>query len=669
MRTPMVWMVTGKAVEQITVNSPCYQLPRYPPSDDFVVFVDGLGTAYRWGDARWRIGAVSFNFGYEPTPGMTLELTRINGELLKRAFSWFVWGDRRAISCNALGSYFTALKPIFAACSRLEVPIAASDIGRFFGAIEAALAAAIRPSSRDVAVRLLHELWDAREWLGFELLSPMQIARLRELIPDHETEQTQFIPPRIWAYQAGRMREFLEDFIAHKPQLEAMLLEIADAHRTNFGSLSSAAKTDNGARNPCQKGVELNGCVYLGRFADVASRHGVADVIARWLFGPATKLQDLPPSVASVRLLSAYFNAVGIVGSSYLQCFSGMRLAEALSLRSNCLSVEHDSLLGDIHILSGETTKTTQDLDARWMTAPAAALAVAAMSAVARWRTDIAAEVGMNPLPDEDRSNPYLVQRGLEPWGMGGGKGDPSARPAKYGIQHWRTKVPGLFADEALRITAEDELYVRRFSANVDMTQYGQGCIWHLTSHQYRRSIHVLMAASNVSLPSRQQQLKHLTSSQSAYYARGHENLRLNRTFGNELVSTRYELVAVDAGLLNGPDYVSPHGEERKSALLNFFEVSSRDEIVKAQKRGRLTIRQTVLGICTASHCQYGGFDNYVHCPDCVDGLMDKRKRPVMEKEGRTIAARLIDVPTGTPLRAALEGRAKAIERFMNVTA
>lgn len=252
---------------------------------------------------------------------------------------------------------------------------------------------------------------------------------------------------------------------------------------------------------------------------------------------------------------------------------------------------------------------------------------------------------------------------------MGGGKGDPSGRPGRVGIQKWRAKVPGLFEDKALRITADDELYVRRFSDNADLTQYGEGCMWHFTSHQYRRSIQVLMAASNVSLPSRQYQLKHHTSSQSAYYGRGHENLRLNRSFANELVSTRYELVAVDASLLNGPEYVSPHGSDRKSALLNFFEVSSREEIAKAQKKGELTVRQTVLGICTARHCQYGGFDNYVHCPDCVDGLMDKRKRPAIAKEGRTIAVRLIDAPAGTPLRAALEARAKAIERFMDVTA
>ena len=109
----------------------------------------------------------------------------------------------------------------------------------------------------------------------------------------------------------------------------------------------------------------------------------------RWLFQPGTPSDDSGWRKASPRLLTQYFNALGLVGTAYLQCFSGMRIGEAMSLRSNCLSVEHDLLLGDIHILSGETTKTTQDDEARWLAAPTVSLAVEAMSTIARWRSRI----------------------------------------------------------------------------------------------------------------------------------------------------------------------------------------------------------------------------------------------------------------------------------------
>ncbi|MCZ8166665.1 hypothetical protein [Silanimonas sp.] len=669
MSTRMTWVVKGKDMQHITAASPCYELPCLPPPDDFIVHVDEQGQTYRWRDARWVIGDMSFNFGYEPTPGQTLELTAINGELLKRCLAWFVWGARRPITVSTIHCYHALLKRLFATCSALTVPVRASEIGRFFDTIELDLAEGTLPSNRDVLVGLLHELWQARDWLGFEVLAPAQIARLRELVVDHGAQQKLFIPPRIWAYQAHRMQTFLQDFIAKKAQFEALFLEIADAYRFNYGSLSAASRVASPARTPCHQGKRVAGCIYLGPFADLAHRHGVAEVIGRWMLDHNQSMDSLRASNASPLLLGKYFSAVARVGIAYLQCLSGMRIKEALSLRSTCLSVEHDSVLGDICILSGETTKTAQDPDARWMAAPTASLAVEAMSAVAKWRMSIAVEVGAALLKEEDRVNPRLVQRAYEPWMPSAHKerGISKVRPPR--TAELMDAAPGLFEKEALRITAEDELYLRRFSHEADLKKYGEGCIWHFQSHQYRRSIQVYMAASGVSLPSRQQQLKHLTSSQSAYYAHGHENLRLNRRFSHELVSVRYELVAVDAGLLNGPEYVSPHGQARKDALLRFFKVSSRDEIEKAQKQGQLTVRQTVVGICTARRCEYGGFDNYAHCTHCVDGLMDKRKRPVMGKEGRTIAARLVDVPAGTPLRAALERRLEAVEEFMHVTA
>ena len=673
MSTRMTWMVTGKGMEHITPSSLCHELPDIPPPNDFVVFVDEQGKVYRWLEPVWFIGGESLNFGTQSNKRILHRLNPANADLLKRCVAWFMWGDRRPIAASTLLMYHAWLKPLFATCSHLPVPISASDMGRFFTTIESELAAAIRPSSRAQVIGLLHELWMARDRIGFELLAPEQIARLRELVPDHEAQQHQFIPPRIWAYAAARMQAFLEDFIAHKEQFRALLNECASAYRTNFGSLAMVRTSKAPGRFPFQQSQrKISGCVYLESFPDVARRHGVADVIERWLFDPGTSWENVSAHAAGPQLLGRYFGAIGVVGTAYLQCFSGMRIAEALSLRSNCLSVEHDPLLGNIHILSGETSKTIQDSDARWITASTATLAVEAMSAVSRWRTDIAVELGTIPLTAEDRANPYLVQRAYEPWVNRGPKAHalaPSFRPDNQDISVWDKRVPGLFEAEALRITADDASYVQRFSANADLTKYGEGCIWYFTSHQYRRSIQVYMAASGVSLPARQYQLKHITSAQSGYYSQGHQNLRLNRRFGQELLSVRYELVAVDAALLNGPEYVSPHGEARKSEVLRFFDVSSRDEITKAQKKGQLTVRQTVVGICTARRCEYGGFDNYVHCTHCVDGLMDKRKRGVMEKEGRTIAARLVDVPAGTPLRAALERRLGAVEEFMNVTA
>lgn len=674
------FLVTGPEVDHIGPESLCYALPALPPPDDFPMMVNSQGeTVCRYGHYKWMIGGKPFNFGTDPSDlgPNGRSLTEANGELLKRCVAWFMYGERRGVSVLTLSSYHGNLKPIFAFCSSLAKPIVASNLTRYFLTLDAALAQQIRPGSAKAAVYLLHELWQARENLGFTLLEPEQIARLVSLIPEHERTQTQFIPPRIWSYQAGRMQSFLQDFLDHKMQFEAALREILDAYRANFGSLIKSRGAYGSKRNPFRQesAKRVRGCTYVGSFAELAERHGISDVIGRWLFRPGESWGDISSQGRSVKLLSQYFNALGLVGTAYLQCFSGMRISEAKSLRINCLTVETDPLLGDIYILSGETTKTTQDDDARWLTAPTAALAVEAMSTIARWRTDIGVELGDLPLSSKDRSNPYLIQRPYEPW-LGGGsqlsckKRPTDQRPGGYEINNYAQKAPGLFEDDAMRITADDEAYVRRFNANADLEIYGEGCIWQLSSHQYRRTAAIMMGASQVSLEAQQYQFKHLTRNQSGYYRAGFQSLRLNRTFTYELVSTRYELVSVELGLLNGPEYVSPISPARKNEILRFHEVSSGDEIQIAIKKGHLAVKQTLFGVCTRrDNCPYGGHDNIAHCPDCNDALLSNRKRSGIEKLGKTIAVRLIDAPLDTPLRTQLERSAEAIERFMNVTA
>lgn len=667
---------TGPGVEHIEAGSLCYRLPGFPPPAEFPVMVDPRGEVIScYGDRKWRIGGVLFNFGTNSSDlgSKGLMLTDVNGELLKRCICWFLYGDRPGVKVQTIGSYHSTLKPFFSFCSGLPQPIAVSNLTRFFESLAEGLAQAIRPSRANQALSLFHELWLARKQLGFTVLNPAQIARLKQLIPEHKIRQTQFIPLRIWAYQAERMRAFLEDFLTHKERFELALQELLDAYRCNFGSLADA-RGRNSNRHPCSvQEVPVRGCVYLDSFATFAERHNIHEVLVRWMFPPGATWRDLKTHQTRVSLLSKYFSGIGLVGLAYLQCFSGMRISEAMSLRCDCLGVEHDPLLGDVHILSGETSKTTEDDDARWLAAPTVVLAVEAMGIIARWRTDIVAEYGDEPLSDKDRVNPFLIQTACEPWGRGGQRySDRSAvlKPQGYEISRWAGRVPKLFEEGALRISAEDEAYVRRFSANADVTKYGEGCIWNLSSHQYRRTAAVMMGSSQVSIESQQYQFKHLTRNQSAYYRRGFQNLQLNRTLTYELVETRYELVSIELGLLKGPEYVSPISSTRKSEILNFHEISDGATLQKAIKKGHLAVKQTIFGVCTKrDKCPYGGHDNYAHCPNCNDALLNKRKRRNVETLGKTIAVRLVDAPPGTPLHAQLERSAKAIERFMNVTA
>lgn len=675
--TRFAFLVTGPEVGHINLESACYTLPHFPPPDDFPVMIDLAGDPVsRYGDDTWRVGKQLFNFGAANGKGgpKGAILTGVNRELLKRCLCWFMYGERRSVSVSTLAAYHTVLKAIFAFCSNLERPISASNLSRYFDHLEIDLAQNIRPSSAKAMGYLLHELWDSREALGFELLRPDQIARIRQSIPDHRVQQTQCIPPRIWTYQAERMGAFLGDFVDHKAGFESLLFELLEAYRRNYGDLAKA-RTGCGSRSPCFAAPknQVKGCTYLGSFTSVAQSHGVYQVLRKWVSRSRASGELENIQGVNVQLLSKLFNAVGMVGMAYIQCFSGMRISEAISLRCDCLTVERDPLLGDIHILSGETGKTIQDEDARWLAAPSVALAVEAMSIVARWRTSLADELGFIPLTDEDKINPYLLQRSYEPWV--GGKAlismdTPTAlRPDGYQINKWLSRVPGLFDSERLRVEAEDELFVRQISSNADLSKYGEGNVWPLSSHQYRRTAAVMMACSKVTIEAQQYQFKHLSRNQSAYYRRGAHSLRLNRTLSNELLEARYELVSLELKELSGPEYVSPISVARKNQILKFHEIESGDAIQAAIRKGHLSVKQTLFGVCTRrDKCPFGGHDNYAHCPNCYDALLSKKQRRGVESLGKEIAVRLVDVPAGTPLRAQLERNASAIRRFLDVT-
>ncbi|WP_216840582.1 hypothetical protein, partial [Falsiroseomonas tokyonensis] len=102
------------------------------------------------------------------------------------------------------------------------------------------IAARIPSSKYSYVIGLLHDLYDARDSLGFVLLDREGISRLVAATPIHSKEQTPYIPPRIWAYQVTRLRSFLDDFLEHRQQIEECFGFAWEAYAHNFGSHSSA---------------------------------------------------------------------------------------------------------------------------------------------------------------------------------------------------------------------------------------------------------------------------------------------------------------------------------------------------------------------------------------------------------------------------------------------
>jgi hypothetical protein len=238
------------------------------------------------------------------------------------------------------------------------------------------------------------------------------------------------------------------------------------------------------------------------------------------------------------------------------------------------------------------------------------------------------------------------------------------------------TMYPNLFDANELRITDEDLRVALLITPTLDPAKFSTGNIWPLAWHQIRRTGAVNMQASGlVSDSSLQYQLKHASRAMSLYYGRGYSKVGLDPTARNEYVKTMYETLGRQLATIGSSRWVSPHGDKRKSQMLDLVSISDARKLEKAAKEGKVAWRPTLLGICTKlGSCTYGGVDNIIHCgggdgrPACADALFDRNKVPQFLELKETIRARLADAPEGSPYRESLNAQLVALENAINAT-
>ncbi|OHC97078.1 MAG: hypothetical protein A2095_13705, partial [Sphingomonadales bacterium GWF1_63_6] len=567
-----------------------------------------------------------------------------------------MFGNGGVLSALTIQAKATSIKTLFVVCS--EHGILASDLHRFPLVAEQyhLRAASSRP---DKLLGLLHDLWGSREDLGFTLLDRDGLKRLALALPEPDgVQQTPYIPARIWLYQLGRLRTFLEDFQRHRRQLERLFNYCIRLYVSDYGSLEAAwMVTEVGALSPFSQPRKSRSIrMQRGSFADAAANHGVSKLVERWCLPAGESLEN---DFSGVSRLSSYFTQVGVVGTAYLANLSGMRIEEAMSLRSNCLQVEHDEQFGDIYLLCGETTKTQDDDDARWVTSRSASLAVESMALVARLRMICAAAHPRVPTVPSDLSNPWLFPRAYEPWGKI--KAEDARQPLRIrqtptDLADWRHRYPNLFDPAELVITEADLEQARLITPSLDPERYAVGLEWPLAYHQLRRTTAVNMAGSGVvSDASLQSQLKHETRAQSLYYGQGYSRLKLNRRYREEYIRTAYEMLALQASQLVRDRFVSPFGAGHKTNLLRAIHPKDSKQLLVLATRGEVSLRDTLLGLCMKrGPCEYGGIENVVHCPTCADALLDRQKLPRILAMKDMIEIRLVDTAVDSPLHESL---------------
>ena len=545
-------------------NSQAFRPPSWPPTKDWVCIEDKDGNAVsRYGDHVWNFTpwcgkTKTFAFGDgTKRNARSPVIVPANAELLRQLVAWRAWGPRAVPTVHSLlSSFANPIRQIVKVCS--DNNILASDLWRYPAVIDK-VAQTLAPSNYHNIVAVLDRLRDARDFLGFELLDAAGIQRLKAAQPDHDKEQTEYIPPRIWNYVVNRVAECINDYSTHKEKIEACFAFCVNAYVQN-GAVENRKRTGKSHHNPFQvptygRTGKRGGVFHHGPFADTAQRFGIKDVLERWSGG-----------IEGSRSITGFTNYLQIVQYAALvdiTAFTLMRIDEAASVRSNCLLWHDDPVYGRIPLIQSETTKTDPDDRGLWITSPSLEPAIRGLQSIAKMRLSCAGRW-------LEEGNPWLITAALEPWG-GGRKSarQLGVKPNIYCLGEVVRKYPLLFDLQQLTISNNDFKVAKAVSPTLNAEKFQVGKPWSLAWHQFRRTGAVNMFASGeISDSSMQLQMKHLTRWQPLYYGRGNTVLHLNDAARVLLVNAQYEAMGRQLAEVHMDSFVSPYGNEHKAKLL-----------------------------------------------------------------------------------------------------
>ncbi|KVH42594.1 hypothetical protein WJ39_29705 [Burkholderia diffusa] len=366
---------------------------------------------------------------------------------------------------------------------------------------------------------------------------------------------------------------------------------------------------------------------------------------------------------------------VSVTGLAYIANFTLQRKEEAASLRASCLVWEYDEKLGRIPLVCGETTKTDPDSDARWVASPSVAVAIEAMSVIARLRMICDKTNPARATTEADARDPFLFSSASEPWSSGK-RNIYAIRTEASSLKEYMEWYPKLLDSEQLRITSEDLKIARRLTPNLPEAEFAVGKVWPLAWHQLRRTGAVNMFASGIlSDVSMQQHLKHSSRLMPLYYGRGYTRLRLNERVQTAITTAMYETLVTQFESAMSERFVSPHSLERKDArLVNLLNEREVKTLVAWGRSGKVTFREHRLGGCMkAGACEYGGVESIARCAGgdgvkpCADVLFDREKENQIRQDLAAAEEEMSRLPKDSPRYIALLAECRGMENYINV--
>ncbi|MEW6990499.1 hypothetical protein AADZ91_07385 [Colwelliaceae bacterium 6441] len=454
-------------------------------------------------------------------------------------------------------------------------------------------------------LKLYHYLKDT---IGFEVAltnSLFDVLEKRNSIVSSNKKQTELIPPRLYGLWLNEAWSIVEEFEQVSKGISNLLNKLViepPPHKTNYSPVMR--------KQAWEKWLDE---YTLSTFAK--SR------------GFATER----------RKFFTYISDFMQICKGLIHFYSGMRDDEVLSLNYNCLELDKFHKRKRARLIGNTTKYIGNKKQEQWVTTEDLERVISALQNLAKpiaSLIDVTIEPkikkGQTPCPLFLSIN-YLISKAYQ-------KKFPQGK-----VRNWKStplsnslSVNSLFNKDLMKITEEDIKYLEQFDPerNWRHSKYSVGKIWHLKTHQFRRSLAVYSAQSGlVSIGSLQAQLKHLCHEVTFYYGNGAEragsifDIKSNNHMAHEFLKEKpladytawvWQILFSDEKLdgINGrviERTIKANTSESK-ALIH----QDRKKTIKQFKDGQRAYTETPLGGCeTTTLCDKKLMHSITACIDC----------------------------------------------------
>jgi len=451
---------------------------------------------------------------------------------------------------------------------------------------------------RSMSALLSNFLLLGEDVVGFKILANAKGDLVdRKLASLGEDEQHPVIPPRIFSNLLNELFMFLSEIQENIANLEAFLEKILSEER--FARSVSMQRKLGYSRKQ-----------FGPHFDEAAEQYQLCHIFKKY-------------AVTTLPKLSSFLTRIQHGCRLYIHIYTGMRNAEALSLKLGCLRRSNGyRILGETSKLIGQRKAVS------WVTTNDVVTAIDIAESLARI-------VGKFIKLDRSKT-PLFISMGYLGFSTA-----PELKADQIIVNNAGTKRSEVYSyldTKQFEVTDSDLDHLAKvnpFRAWESEQAFAIGRRWRFTTHQFRRSLAFYVAQSAlVSLPSLKRQLKHIGREMTLYYCQTKEleaDFKSSEHFSRILRDKKPEAdaIAYIHDLLMSQDALhGAHGKfveknVKPGVLLN----EARGELIKQFKKGELAYKETPLGACTTLEpCDKKAMREIAACVSCERAVIKLKK-------------------------------------------